>query len=124
LPESVRAQVAAGELSMGHARAILALEREEDQVVTARQVVARGSSVRDTELLVKHVADRLTGQAKQKDAHEPAPSDVHTRHAEDRMKFALGTRVTIKRRGPRGVIQIEYASEDELQRIYELLVGA
>ena len=44
------------------------------------------------------------------------------RQAEDRLKFALGTRVTIKRRGSKGVIEIEYASEDELQRLYELLV--
>jgi hypothetical protein len=40
------------------------------------------------------------------------------------MKLAVGTRVTIKRRGAKGVIEIEYTSEDELQRLYELLVGS
>ena len=122
LPDEVRAAVAGGSLSMGHARAILALERDEDQIATARQVVERGFSVRDTELLVKHVADRLTGHVVEK--REPPPKDVHTRQAEERMKLAVGTRVTIKRRGTKGVIEIEYTSEDELQRLYELLVRA
>ena len=120
LPEQVRAQVASGLLSMGHARAILSLEREDDQVVAARQVVDRGCSVRETELLVKRVAERLASPEKEKP--EPPPPDVHTRQAEERMKFALGTRVSIKRKGPKGTIEIEYTSEDELQRLYELLV--
>jgi ParB family chromosome partitioning protein len=122
LPEPVRRLVASEDLSMGHARAILGLEREDDQVSTARQVVERGFSVRDTELLVKRVSDRLAGKVKA--APAPQPPDVHTRQAEDRLKFALGTRVTIKRRGAKGIIEIEYGSEDELQRLYELLVGA
>ena len=66
LPEAVRSSVASGALSMGHARALLALEREEDQIATATQVIDRGFSVRDTELLVKHVADRLAGRTAEK----------------------------------------------------------
>jgi ParB family chromosome partitioning protein len=122
LPAPVRALVAAGELSMGHARAILGLEREEDQVGTARQVVDRGLSVRETELQVKHVTNRLAGKTREKQPVAAPLADPNTRQAEDRLKFALGTRVTIKRRGARGVIEIEYASEDELQRLYEVLV--
>jgi hypothetical protein len=48
---------------------------------------------------------------------------VHTRAAEDRMRLALGTKVRIARRGKRGRIEIDFASEDELQRLYERLVG-
>ena len=119
----VRAAVAGGTLSMGHARAILALEREEDQIATARQVVERGFSVRDTELLVKHVADRLAG-ARRSRKREPPPKDVHTRQAEERMKFAVGNARDHQARGDKGVIEIEYTSEDELQRARTELLGA
>ena len=120
LPEAVRAQVAAGALSMGHARAILALEREEDQISTAREVVDRGFSVRDTELLVKHVAERLAAPPPAPKP-PPPPVDVHTRQAEDRLKLSLGTRVRIKRKGKGGVIEIDFVNEDELQGLYEQL---
>ncbi len=120
LPSAVRGQVAAGDLSMGHARAILALEREEDQVSTAREVVQRGFSVRDTELLVKRIGERLAAPAPTPKP-APPPTDVHTRQAEDRLKLSLGTRVRIRRSGKGGVIEIEFVSEDELQRLFEHL---
>jgi ParB family chromosome partitioning protein len=124
LPDEVRASVAAGALSMGHARAILGLEAADDQVSAAREVIDRGFSVRDTEVLVKHIADRLAApQAGPQVRQEPAPPDVHTRQAEDKLKMALGTRVRIKRKGKGGAIEIEFVSEDELQRIYEHLLG-
>jgi ParB family chromosome partitioning protein len=121
LPDQVRAQVASGDLSMGHARAILGLEREQDQVSTAREVVQRGFSVRDTELLVKHMIERLASPPMPRVHAEPPPVDVHTRQAEDRLKMSLGTRVKIRRKGKGGVIEIEFVSEDELQRLYEQL---
>ena len=51
----------------------------------------------------------------------PAPVDVHTRAAEDRLKLLLGTRVRIVRQGTRGRIEIDFTSEEELIRIYEQL---
>ena len=122
LPPPVRDMVAAGNLAMGHARAILALERAEDQVEAARVVVDKGFSVRDTEMLVKRVAERLA-RPQPSPKPEPPPPDVHTRQAQDRLKLALGTRVAIQRKGAGGAIVIEFASEDELQRLYELLTG-
>jgi ParB family chromosome partitioning protein len=116
LPHELQANLAAGTLSMGHARALLALEDELSQLRMAREVIARHLSVRDTEALVKK-------------ASEPAPSpseaakDVHTRAAEDRLRFALGTRVRIVRKRTGGRIEIDFASEDELQRIYEILTA-
>src|SRR6185295_14206696 len=118
LPEEVRAEVAAGRLSMGHARALLSLAGEADQRQTAREVIARGLSVRETESLVKKIAERA---APGREAAAPKPVDVHTRAAEDRLKLALGTRVRIVRHGTRGRIEIDFGSEDELIRIYEQL---
>lgn len=116
LPESVRALVAAETLSMGHARALLALADASRIEGAAKAVVARGLSVRDTEALVRRLANAPTpGPA------PPPAADVHTRQAEERLRLALGTRVRIVRRGRGGRIEIEFGSEDELQRLYEAL---
>src|ERR1019366_1699144 len=118
LPDEVRNEIAAGRLTMGHARALLALPDEGDQRRTARDVIARSLSVRETESLVKKIADE---QAPAKEPAVPAPIDVHARAAEDRLRLLLGTRVRIVRQGSRGRIEVDFGSEDELIRIYEQL---
>ena len=117
LPAEVRAEVASGALSMGHARALAGLTDEQAQLEIAREVLARDLSVRETEALVKRRSEPP------RPAPEPPPPDVHTRAAEDRLKVALGTRVRIVRRGKRGRIEISFVSEDELQRLYEQLAA-
>jgi ParB family chromosome partitioning protein len=116
LPREVRENIGSGALSMGHARAILGLADETAQLRVARDVVAKNLSVRETEALVKRTVDPPPPKPE-------APKDVHTRAAEDRLRFALGTRVRITRRGKSGRIEIDFASEDELQRLYEQLTG-
>ena len=116
LPEEVRAEVAGGRLSMGHARALLGVIDEEGQRHVAREVIARNLSVRETEAMVKRVVHPPTRSV-------PDGPDVHTRAAEDRLRLALGTRVRINRKGKGGRIEIDFASEDELQRIYEHLTS-
>ena len=120
LPEEVRGDLAAGALSMGHARALLALPDAAAQRQTAREVIARSLSVRDTEGLVKKLATPTT-------VRQPQPSpppDVHTRAAEDRLRFALGTKVRIVRgRSGTGTIEIGFSSESELNRLYEQLLA-
>lgn len=118
LPAEVRAEVAAGALSMGHARALAGLADERAQLEIAREVLARDLSVRETEALVKRRTEPPRPPVEQ------PPADVHTRAAEERLKMALGTRVRIVRRGKRGRIEIAFVSEDELQRLYEQLAGA
>jgi ParB family transcriptional regulator, chromosome partitioning protein len=121
LPEEVRADLASGALSMGHARALLALTDAPAQRHAAREVISRGLSVRDTELLIK----KLGKPASDRETRTAAPkADVHTRAAEDRMRVALGARVRIIRRKGGGVIQIDFGSENELNRIYELLTAS
>jgi ParB family transcriptional regulator, chromosome partitioning protein len=120
LPDEVRSEVGSGRLSMGHARALLALEDEAEQRRTAREIIARGLSVRQTEALVKKPGDRGVPA---KEAPAPRPADVHTRAAEERLRLALGTRVRIVRQGERGRIEIDFGSEDELIRLYEQLLS-
>ena len=117
LPDEIRAEVASGTLSMGHARALLGLTNEADQRRMARDVIARSLSVRETESLVKKIAE---------DGAPPEPAapksvDVHTRAAEERMRLVFGTRVRIVRKGAGGRIEFDFGSEDELIRLYEQL---
>jgi ParB family chromosome partitioning protein len=114
LPAPLRDQVAAGALSMGHARAILALNTEAAMTKAGNDVLARGLSVRQTERLVKRVT---SPPQKPKDRG----GDVHTRAAEQEMRLALGTAVRIVRRKQGGRIEIDFGSEDELQRLFEML---
>ena len=118
LPEEVRGNVAQGALSMGHARAIVALASEADQRRLARDVVSRGLSVRETEALVKGELARAQPAGDRKPA---AKKDVHTRAAEEQLRLSLGTGVAITRRGKGGTIAIAFTNETELQRLYEYL---
>jgi ParB family transcriptional regulator, chromosome partitioning protein len=114
LPKEVRDHVGSGALSMGHARAVLGLADEAAQLRVTRDVLAKGLSVRETEALVKKAGQPPV-------AKEDEQKDVHTRAAEDRLRFALGTRVRIARRGKGGRIEIEFTNEEELQRLFEHL---
>jgi ParB family chromosome partitioning protein len=103
---------------MGHARALLAVADDAGQRQVARDVIAQSLSVRETETLVKRLgrpamAKRVTS----------AGNDVNTRAAEDRLHLHLGTRVRIVRRGNGGKVEIDFANEDELQRLFEQLMG-
>jgi ParB family chromosome partitioning protein len=118
LPDEVQKEVASGRLSMGHARALLAIGDEVALCRLARDIIARGLSVRQTEALVKKLAADGTPAA---DPVAPGPIDVHTRAAEERLRLALGTRVRIVRHGTRGRVEIDFTSENELIRIYEQL---
>ncbi|MDQ3211348.1 MAG: ParB/RepB/Spo0J family partition protein [Acidobacteriota bacterium] len=114
LPPEVRANLGSGALSMGHARALLGLPDEGAQLRVGREVVAKSLSVRETEAIVKKASQATP-------TRPPVDKDVHTRAAEERLRFVLGTRVRISRRQKGGSIEIDFASEDELNRLYELL---
>jgi ParB family chromosome partitioning protein len=124
LPDSVRKEVASGALSMGHARALLAIDQEAALEAAAREVLDRKLSVRETEALAKKAnepapaADAEIGAA---EAVAEPQNDVHTRKAEETMRLSLGTRVHIRRKGKGGRIEIDFVSEDELHRLYEYI---
>jgi ParB family chromosome partitioning protein len=116
LPIEVRENVAAGTIAMGHARALLSLPDEAAQLKVGRDVVARQLSVRETEVLVKKTLEPAA-------APEGPSKDVHTRAAEDRLRFALGTPVRIVRKRKGGRIEVDFTSEEELQRLFERLTA-
>jgi ParB family transcriptional regulator, chromosome partitioning protein len=116
LPEEIRDHVGGKALSMGHARALLSLPDGDSQLRLGREIVQKGLSVRDTEALVKRTVAPRPEKA-------DVEKDVHTRAAEERLRFALGTRVRIVRKGKGGRIEVDFGDENELHRIFEQLTG-
>jgi len=122
LPAVIRTAIAAQHLSPGHARPLLALRGADAQIGLAREVVEKGLSVREVEQRVKSLLSQsgATGKGKKKTA--TARSDPNTHAAEDRLRQVLGTRVRILRKGRSGTIELSYHSEEELGRLYEILL--
>ena len=120
LPQEIRAELSSERLTVGHARALLSLPDAADQRHVAREVISRGLSVRETEALVKRMLAPARPAAPSAAA---TPADVHTRAAEERMRFALGAKVAIVRKGNGGTIEIAFGSEAELNRIFEAITG-
>lgn len=121
LTGEVRQHLASGRIAMGHARALLALEHPTAQIAACQQVIEKDLSVRETERLVKQLLN-----APPPEPPTPKPErkvDANTRAALDDMAMALGTKVKIvPRSNHSGRLEIEYYSNDDLQRIYEVIV--
>ncbi|HMC21539.1 MAG TPA: ParB/RepB/Spo0J family partition protein, partial [Thermoanaerobaculia bacterium] len=115
LPDAVKQLLASGQLSMGHARALLSVDSAKKQEQLADRVVKRSLNVRQTEVLASATTV--------KPARREKPKDVFTRDAEEKLTKALRTKVEIARRRRGGVIHIRFASEDDLMRIFEDLTG-
>lgn len=118
LPREVKDALIEGRVSMGHARALLALESPGRQREALAEILRRDLSVRGAEQLVQRL--RPAGALVR-----PVPRrDPNLRAAEESLRRALGTKVRIKGRAGRGTIEIAYYSAPELQRLIELLRGA
>lgn len=118
LPAEIQALVNERRLDAGHARPLLALERADDQLSLAREAAQKGLSAREVE---RRVALLRAASAPKSEAGG-ARKDANTRAAEEQLRAALGTRVEIRRRGKGGALQITYANEAELNRLFEWLI--
>ena len=116
LPQRVRQMVATGELSMGHARALVAAD---DPEVLADQVVRRGLSVRETEKLVS--AGRPAGARQGRTEHKGASADIEA--LERQLGDMLGLKVKITHRADGGSVALNYSSLDQLDMICQRLSG-
>jgi ParB family transcriptional regulator, chromosome partitioning protein len=130
LPETVRAMLEQGQLSMGHARALLGLADERARVELANEAVAKGLSVRDLEhrvrLALEPAAAEQPAPAKPAAprAREAAETPVAIRGVEDRLRRFFQTDVSIAVSGKdRGQIRIAFYSPDDLDRMLDLLLG-
>jgi len=126
LPDPVKALLAEDSLSEGHARALLGLADDELIVQAAGQVITRELTVRQTEELVRRlvtVADAADAVTTSGDEHADDPDTRYTRSLEDAFRGALGTKVALTRGKRGGRLVISFYSEEELQTIYERIVG-
>jgi len=117
LPDSVKKLVASGQLSMGHARAILAVDSAKKQEQLAERVVRRNLNVRQTEMMASENSSRGAAAEPEKE------KDVFTRDAEERLTRTLRTKVEIDRKRRGGVIHLRFGSEEELIRLVDELMG-
>lgn len=120
LPERVQALIMAGDISMGHARALLAVKAERELLHLADQIVRKGLSVRAVEKMIK-IATSGNAKKKSKDKALSGSRNHRFTAIENGMKQALGTKVSVADKGDAGTIQIEYFSAEEFERISELI---
>ncbi len=119
LPGAIQIMLAEKRLSMGHAKAILALPDDDLQMEVAEKTVSQGLSVRQVEQMVQKMTQT-------RDAKKPADRemDPNVKAAIQELENALGTRVRIIERAPgKGRVEIDYYSSDDLDRVYSVIVG-
>jgi ParB family chromosome partitioning protein len=122
LPAAVQSMVVQGQLSAGHGRALLKLNDEKRIAEVAARAVAEGWSVRQMEKFTSEAAEAAGKPPRA--PKEAAPLDPNVKAAIVEMEGALGTRVRLVPRGKGGHLEIEYYSDEDLERIYELIAGA
>ena len=116
LHSKVQNMLVKGDISAGHARALLGIEDQAGQLELAQKIVSDSLSVRQTEDLVK-AYNNPTTRTQPKTQLDPAYKDL-----ENRMREALGTRVKIKRQSEgKGKVEISYYSEDQLDEIFKVI---
>jgi len=116
LPDDIKKHLMNEELTAGHARALLSLPEHDAQVKAVNLIIARGLSVRETERLVKRLATPPKPQKKPEPAYLLSIKEV-----EQRLAKSLGTRVRLKDKQGKGTIQIAYCSNEDLDRLLEML---
>lgn len=126
LPEEIKEEVDRGHLSVGHARALLALDTPEQQLETARKIIRQGLSVRETETLVSRAANPeppvlalppVEAPPRRLDIH------IHVAALEEELMRTLGTKVRLLPKKKGGRLEIEYYSNEELEGLVRRIKG-
>jgi ParB family chromosome partitioning protein len=119
LPEAVQKMVESGDLSFGHARALLALDTPEAITAAAQKVLALNMSVRGTETYIQGI---INPESKLKPEAKPVPTiDANVREAQDNLRRSLGLKVTIDDKNGKGKVIIEYSGIEDFDAILTAL---
>ncbi|MEK4712709.1 ParB/RepB/Spo0J family partition protein [Sporosarcina sp. FSL K6-1540] len=116
LPEKVRNYITAGKISMGHGRTLLGLRKKEQIALVAERLLREGLNVRQLEKLVQKMNEDVPRETKPEKR-----KDLFLAERESNLRDYFGTNVSIKKTKNKGKIEIEFFSEDDLERILELL---
>jgi ParB family chromosome partitioning protein len=117
LPEQIKASILDASLTMGHARALLGIENSAQQLAAWRAVVKKGLSVRETENLIRSLKD----EKKKPKAARKSSEDRYLMGLAEDLSRHFGTKIMIKKRGQRGKVEIEFYSNDDLDRLIQRL---
>ena len=118
LPRRVQESLQNGELSMGHARALLSLSSSEKQIALWKEIVRKQLSVRKVEELVREQGKKKSSAAR--DPEQEAKS-IYLQDIENKLRTRLTTRVNVKAKKKGGSIEIDYYSDDDLDRLVSLI---
>lgn len=130
LPEDIRSSLSTGQISPGHARAILSIMNPADQRILFGRIVGKGLSVREAERMAAELnggsraGKEGTASGGKKKSDDESVRNIEVRTIEQRFIDALGTKVTVKGSLDRGTIEVAYFSRDDLDRLYELINSA
>lgn len=116
LPEEVQEMLRDGSLSAGHGRVLLGLKLKKNIIPTAQKTVTQGLTVRQLEEVVANLNENVS-----RETLKPARVPIFIRESESQLREKFGTAVSIKRRDKKGKIEIEFLSDDDLDRILEIL---
>ncbi len=115
LPQPILEMVKHGEITSGHARALLAFESEEEMLAVAQKIISYGLTVRDVERMAK---------PKEEKNQEPALSDSYFKEVEVALVHTLGRKIKVsEKKNGRGIVQIEFFGKEDLEEIANLLAG-
>lgn len=117
LPQNIQEKLANGQISPGHGRALLAAKDKQYQEKLCNRIINEGLSVRKTEELANNFKTKKTEKSK-------AIKDANVLQVERELKEIYGTKVSISTKGKKGILQIEYYGDDELNRLIDLLRSA
>jgi len=124
LHDKIQAHIREGTVSVGHAKAIMAIPDAETQIRVAEEVVTNLLSVRETEERVASLLEQAGKKSTRAPQTTAVADDPNVSAASERLTRALATKVRIIKKGERGKVEIEFYSEEELQRLYEFLLTA
>ena len=121
LPAEVQSNVEVGELSFGHARALLSLGSPEEMRKVAARVMATALSVRQTEIYVQHLLNPERKEKKDESKAKQKPVDPNVREAQEKLQRQLGLKVRIEDKSGRGRVVIEYAGLEDFDALMSAL---
>jgi ParB family chromosome partitioning protein len=112
-----------GELSVGQARPILAIEKAKEQKIVADYVVKAGLNARQVEQYVKKVMSQKEKSDKKEEVSIDSINKQEIKYVQDKLRTSLGTKVVLNDNNGKGKITIEYYSKDERERLIEFLIN-